>query len=294
MLKISRIMLMLVILNFMLLIGLTCGQYSDDKIYTSESRIYGYIYHMDQNVDGRGYFSTYQNACTKYLNISNNVHGSGSYDTDSELDLRDGVKYDLKKDIYSSSGDKHITLIESADFTYAPINISLGKYSLPIAFQSKGSESTGVKNYVSGVSMNARFSYLDTLSKNLSAEVYMKSSSSSTDFDYIKNTSDRTKLNFEAAFSGHGHVGVLDNNRYMHNANILIDEDYRGTYYITKNMSHEDVNTLVRSADDWLPCCSGGFADMNPLDKKTFKSATGIFDCTCFKVPTKAEFPRVY
>lgn len=285
--KISRIMLMMLILNFMLFIELACG-------YDSVTSSSGYIYHMEQNVEGNGYFSTYQNACTKYLNMSNDVHGSGSYDTDSVLDLRDGVKYDSKNEKYTSTGDKHITLIESADFTYAPINISLGKYSLPIAFKSKGSESTCAKNYVSGVSMNARFSYLDTLSKNLSSELYMKYSTSSTYIDYVKNTSDRTKLNFEAAFSGHGHVGVLDNSGYVHNANILIDEDYRGTYYITKNMSHEDVNTLIRSADEWLPCCSDGFADMNALDKKTFKSATGIFDCTCFKVPTKAEFPRVY
>jgi len=37
-----------------------------------------------------------------------------------------------------------------------------------------------------------------------------------------------------------------------------------------------------------------GFADMQPLDKKAFKSATGVFDCTCFKAPTVAQFPRVY
>ena len=37
-----------------------------------------------------------------------------------------------------------------------------------------------------------------------------------------------------------------------------------------------------------------GFADMQLLDKKAFKSATGVFDCTCFKAPTVAQFPRVY
>ncbi|MDQ1283136.1 MAG: hypothetical protein QG666_926, partial [Euryarchaeota archaeon] len=38
----------------------------------------------------------------------------------------------------------------------------------------------------------------------------------------------------------------------------------------------------------------GGFSDMNVLDKKPFKSATGVFDCTCYVAPTIAEFPRVY
>ena len=32
------------------------------------------------------------------------------------------------------------------------------------------------------------------------------------------------------------------------------------------------------------------FADMQLLDK----AATGVFDCTCFKAPTVAQFPRVY
>lgn len=31
---------------------------------------------------------------------------------------------------------------------------------------------------------------------------------------------------------------------------------------------------------------------MNYEDAKAFKSAEGIFDCTCFKVPSKAQFPR--
>ena len=37
-----------------------------------------------------------------------------------------------------------------------------------------------------------------------------------------------------------------------------------------------------------------GYDDMQPLDKKAFKTATGVFDCTCFKEPTVAQFPRVY
>ena len=45
--------------------------------------------------------------------------------------------------------------------------------------------------------------------------------------------------------------------------------------------------------DEWLPCCYAGFGDMNSEDAKALKSANGIFDCTCFKVPDKAQFPRV-
>jgi hypothetical protein len=51
---------------------------------------------------------------------------------------------------------------------------------------------------------------------------------------------------------------------------------------------------LKLTRDDWLPCCFGGFDSMNYLDKKPFKSAAGVFDCTCFRAPTQAQFPRIY
>ncbi len=77
-------------------------------------------------------------------------------------------------DEYTTTSDRGTTLIESTDFSYSPRSMQLGKYSLPVAFQSKGAEETCLKNYISGVSMDARFNYLDTLSKNLSAELYWK------------------------------------------------------------------------------------------------------------------------
>lgn len=271
----------------MLLIGLTNGQPET----SFESR---YIYHMDQDIQGNGFFSSYQNTDVTNLSLSNLAHGSGSYDYESKLDSRNGAKYDEKKDIYTTVSDRGTTFIESVDFSYAPASMQMGKYSLPIAFQSKGAEKTCLKNYISGVSMNARFNYADTLSKNLSSELYWKFTNTTNEFESSLNSDTRTKLNFEAAFSGSGHVGVLDTSRGEHDANLLIDEDYRGTYYITKNMSHETSYKLKRQIDDWLPCCSGGFADMSLADRKPFKSATGIFDCTCFAAPTQAEFPRIY
>ncbi|MCX6676803.1 MAG: hypothetical protein NTU95_02515 [Methanothrix sp.] len=249
---------------------------------------------MDQDVKGNGFFSSYQTTDVTNLTWSNQAHGSGSYDYESKLDSRNGAKYDSKSDVYTTTSDRGVTFLESADFSYAPAGMQMGKYSFPIDFQSKGAEKTCLKNYISGVSMNARFNYLDTLSKNLSSELYWKLANTTDEFESNLESNTRTKLNFEAAFSGSGHVGALDISRDLHDANILIDEDYRGTYYITKNMSHDTKYNLKRQTDDWLPCCSGGFADMNLLDKKPFKSATGVFDCTCFKAPTKAQFPRIY
>ena len=70
------------------------------------------------------------------------------------------------------------------------------------------------------------------------------------------------------------------------------DERYVGTYDIVKNLRMKSRFDTIQKEDEWLPCCSGGFSSMNPLDQRPFKSAKGIFDCTCFVVPTKAQFQR--
>jgi len=253
-----------------------------------------YAYHMDQNVKGNGFFSAYQNTDVTNLSLSNSAHGSGSLNHESKLDSRNGVKFDAKQDDYTTTSDRGTAFIESTDFSYSPESLQLGKYSQPIVLQSKGAEETCLKNYISGISMDARFNYLDTLSKNLSSELYWKYVNSIDEMESSLESQTKTDLNLEASFSGSGHVGVMDTSRGEKNSDLLIDEDYRGTYYLTKNMSQEVKYKLTRDSDDWLPCCSGGFADMNVLDKKPFKSATGIFDCTCFKAATEAQFQRVY
>jgi hypothetical protein len=270
-----------------ILAGVACGQ----PEVSLESK---FVYHMDQNVNGNGFFNSHQNTDVTNLSLSNTAHGSGSYNHELKLDSRNGVKFDGNKDEYTTSSDRGTVMAESTDYSYSPSSLGLGKYSLPVAFRSIGAEETCLKNFVSGVSMNARFNYADTISKNLSAELYWKYTNATDEFETSTVSQTKTNLNLEASFSGSGHIGVLDAGQGGKNADILIDEDYRGTYYLIKNMSHEIKYKLTRQRDDWLPCCSGGFAGMNALDKKPFKSATGIFDCTCFKAATEAEFPRVY
>lgn len=282
-----RIEFLAAILFSVILAGLSCAQ-------PEVSLDSNYVYHMDQNVKGNGFFNAYQSTDVTNLSLSNTAHGSGSLNHESKLDSRNGAEFNNKSDEYTITSDRGTTFIESTDFSYSPGSMQLGKYSLPVAFQSKGAEETCLKNYVSGVSMDARFNYLDTISKNLSAELYWKFVNSIDEMDTSLESQAKTDLNLEASFSGSGHVGVMDASRGEKNPDILIDEDYSGTYYITKKMSHEIKYKLTREMDDWLPCCSGGFADMNVLDKKPFKSAAGIFDCTCFKAATEAQFQRVY
>lgn len=70
------------------------------------------------------------------------------------------------------------------------------------------------------------------------------------------------------------------------------DERFVGVYDIVKNIRMKSRFDTIRKEDEWLPCCSGGFAGMNVLDQRSLKSAKGVFDCSCFEAAPGAQFPR--
>ena len=104
----------------MIFAGLACGQ-SEDSLESN------YIYHMDQNVKGNGFFSAHQNTDVKNLSLTNTAHGSGSYNHESKLDSRNGAKFDAKKDEYTTTSDRGTVFNESTDFSYSPSEHATGK-----------------------------------------------------------------------------------------------------------------------------------------------------------------------
>ncbi len=61
------------------------------------------------------------------------------------------------------------------------------------------------------------------------------------------------------------------------------EERYVGDYNITRKIRMKsDHDREKREDESWLPCCSEGWTDMNPLDKIDH-SAESVFDCTCFR-----------
>ncbi|MBN1236621.1 MAG: hypothetical protein JW999_11350 [Methanotrichaceae archaeon] len=61
------------------------------------------------------------------------------------------------------------------------------------------------------------------------------------------------------------------------------EERYVGDYNIIRNIRMRANHTREKFEDDnWLPCCSDGWAGMTLRDK-IGHSAESVFDCTCFK-----------
>ena len=61
------------------------------------------------------------------------------------------------------------------------------------------------------------------------------------------------------------------------------EERFAGTYDMIKKLRMKSNFTLNQNDDEWLPCCDGGYASMAAPDQETFRSAEGVFNCTCFQ-----------
>jgi len=277
---------------------------------------------FEQSVQGNGYYMTYIYAQAGNVALKNYAHGSGSLTSEATLTYQN-----LERKTHNAYSDYNdfaqdcIQFKEDVSMVYAPMRIAIGNgyYAAnPVDYSSLLKEKTWLKNYLAGTSMHHEVEYAHALDKELEAVVKDKTNLT-YDPEYQGVGYTQMKVN-EDMTDGKAHIGVLQantgftsrskpedfgsdwsdpkvaglKNGAWYNPSIEIDEDYWGTYHIEKNMTLEVPYYLKQTSDDWLPCCFGGFDSMTTYDKKAFKSATGIFDCTCFKAPTQAQFPRVY
>ena len=289
-------------------------------------------FNFEQSVQGNGYHMSYIYAKAGATAMKNYAHGSGSLDSEATLTWQHLTE--KNHNVYSDYFDHYqdcIQFKEDVAMVYAPMRIAVGTgyYAAnPLDYSSLLKERTEAKNYLAGTSMIHEIEYAHAIDKELDLTVKDKINYT-YDPEILSVGYTQMKVN-EDVTDGKVHIGVLQaNDQFVgltlarengspadapkdisalltafddlsarkamwHDPAIEIDEDYWGTYHIEKNMTLEVPYHVVCKKDDWLPCCFAGFDDMNPLDKKVFKSATGVFDCTCFKAPTVAQFPRVY
>ncbi len=263
------------------------------------------------------------------VEAKNQAHASGTQDMESlfsgestyvnestlnpEIDEEDKYvhgEHIMKFDDYEETTTSIIDLKEDNALTYSPMSLSVGlRYydRHPLAFNSLIKDGVWIKNRDGLSSVDHVVENAHALSKLLNAN---------SDFVNLS-------LNVEEDLTeGKSHFGALQLEEYprdepeeeeseevaleeeaeepetpkiamkiWHTPLVELDEDYIGSFHMKKNM------TLAWNEDDeeydysWLPCCSGGFLDMN-LMERVDRSVSGIFDCTCYNVPTEAQFQR--
>ena len=278
---------------------------------------------MEQNVSGAGFYADYKYALMpdasgtegllfNGVEARNKAHGSGKIATDSNMYAESSfTNKTWINGVYDENGEviqdeEEATSIvqtkEDSQMVYSPLVMAIGSryYDLhPIAFNALLTEEDWIKNRDGLNSLHHSVDQAHGLNIAFDAQS-----------DAINNTMnvDENLVNGRAHFGALQLAGIPVDEVPEEDSGeeqvlglamkawkkplIELDEDYVGNYHIKKNMNLYTYSDDIEKEDSWLPCCSGGFIDMNYEDAKAFKSAEGIFDCTCFKVPSKAQFPR--
>jgi hypothetical protein len=267
---------------------------------------------FDQTVSGTGFYVTYAYVKMGNLAMNNYAHGSGSLASETILtayhDNRTAHPWAL------DWVDKDVNCIqfkEDVQATYTPLKMAVGngyyaQRGHEVDYSTLIKENTWVKNYRAGSSMQHEVEYAHGMDKEL--EVTAKENSTWI-YDPIYNGVGYTNMKIkEHVDNGKVHLGVLQadiDNAYAYGGSDLtsikgpagskgynawkypsieVDEDYWGTYDIEKNMTLYVPYKSVVIADDWLPCCSGGYLTMPKwyqMGTKGFGSnVKDLFDCT--------------
>jgi hypothetical protein len=277
---------------------------------------------FEQNVSGTGFYASYRYAqmpdatgtegrLFNGVEAKNKAHGSGKIDADSKMYAEssytnktwiNGV-YDENGEIIQETPDDQKTtsvvqMNEDGQMVYNPLVMAIGSryYDLhPVAFNALLNEEDWIKNRDGLNSLQHSVDQAHGLNIAFNAQS-----------DAINNTMniDENLVNGRAHFGALQLVGIPVDEVPEEDSEevqvlglamkawkkplIELDEDYVGNYHIKKNMNLYTYSDDDLREDPWLPCCSGGFSDMNYEDANAIKSASDVFDCTCFNVPGKA------
>jgi len=277
---------------------------------------------MEQNVSGAGFYADYKYALMpdasgtegllfNGVEARNKAHGSGKIATNSNMYAEssftnktwiNGV-YDENGEVIQETPDDQKTtsvvqMNENGQMVYNPLVMAIGSryYDLhPIAFNALLNEEEWIKNRDGLNSLHHSVDQAHGLNIAFNAQ-----------YDATNNTMniDENLVNGRAHFGALQLVGIPVDEVPEEDSGdvqalglamkawkkplIELDEDYIGSYNIKKNMNLYTYSDDIEKEDSWLPCCSGGFSNMNYEDANAIKSASDVFDCTCFNVPGKA------
>lgn len=248
---------------------------------------------FEQDVAGEGYSMVYQKVNTETLQLLNYMHGSGTMDSGTLIysnqsstgyypQDEDTHEY-LEKEIANTSD---ISFLEQNEMVYAPVAMAYGTgyYAKnPIVYNSKLKEKTVGKSYQEGVSMHHQIEYASAFVKDIGVDLQCKEPT------YTDAGLGLTRMKIEEEVTeGSIHIGQLmtepdpDKRNGEHgwkNPLIEIDENYVGTFKLTKNMEVSMAKCVSKPRPDWLSCCIGGYGSMEDYDKEWGEEE--IFDCTC-------------
>lgn len=258
----------------LILIAHACGDYWDE-----ETTISGYKFDSNQSVSGVGIVSTHQCLSPNPILVRSGSSGSGYYNCESKILVRKDIDVRQSMEDFLSS-DRTVELQENVSSAYVPTSLDLlGSFkSEPI--RSMWSDFTMGGNH-GGAAMNVRFDRIDTLSKEMTTKV-----SGSNSYQEILGSTGAfdASMKLNIGFTGTGQIGASVVGPKFDDQSILLDEFYRGSFWLAKTMKLSSKAQVTLEDDNlptWLPCCIDGYDDM----KSGYRVGYGVdsvFNCTCF------------
>ena len=270
----------------LLMIGLATAEYMEED-EPVDTEIFGSKFNSTQSVSGVGLANSYRYLSADPHVFHSHSSGSGAYSYESaatvqnDIESRSGSNFE---DYFSS--DRKIEVQETVSAAYAATTLNIpGSFKVaPIKSLWRDAACAG---NIDGVALIAIFDEARSLNKEM--VVKMSGTQRYTNLTRldISGTYDAS-MDLDASFNGTGRFGMIvadpDDQR---DSKTMIDEFYRGSFSLEKNMKISIKRTLTTNDDDWLPCCFGGYLTEPAYYQKGPKgfgsNLTNIFDCTCFK-----------
>ena len=179
----------------------------------------------------------------------------------------------------SSYNNSSISFTGQNIISGAPVDLSVGSgyySSHPIAVGSKIGSRTELVNGDFATSMSHEVGSAEEVSGRTEYAVTSRSMRG----DYENHNFATTKMQIdETVTNGKVDIGVLSGSdgHAWKNPAIEIEEEYIGTYHISKNFAINNSYSKKSFADGWLNCCGGSY-DIYP-QKPVLLSADDVFNC---------------
>jgi hypothetical protein len=272
MLCLKKLLVIAYVLIALMSIGLAVD---DEEISEAE----GLRFDSNQTVEGFGIASTHRYMASSDLVQHSHSSGSGVFTSESEAFVRNDVI--VQGSPVSFTTNISVGVQEITSNAYSPT-----KLDYPGSFRSEPISSLWSDSTFAGIDgsvLKAIFNHVQALNKEMTTEF-----SGDGSYEETTQTSSGTfdgSMKINASFNGTGQIGAYVGPLNGKNPDVLVDEYYRGTFTISKMMGIGLKSSLSQEEDEWLPCCSGGWDDMNFNDKKSFPvDVSRVFNCTCFSM----------
>jgi hypothetical protein len=196
----------------------------------------------------------------------------------------------------SSYNRSNISLESQNSDTGEPVSIAVGTgyySSHPVAYNSAISSQTQLVNMGAATSMQHSVESAKGISGS-SEYMVRESEYIRGDSEYSRTTSTQMMID-ENVIEGKVHIGALQGSdasgwgaggdgrapttSAWKNPAIEIDEEYIGTYHISKNITFNEMDRKLVSTDSWLNFCSGNYFDIFPPNPVSI-SADDVFSYT--------------